>query len=143
MSYSTDKLLASSQKEILAVLTPAIVVTSWTNVSSTIYYNDFDISDKLIEYVSAVTSDGASLSLHTSSSVSNGQYYWDWDAKRLYINVGTDPASKTIVVFFELYFGTRTYNTYRDPLDSSKEVVYFAPRIRSASIPKVDQKPRI
>lgn len=138
MTYADNKLLAHSEKNFLVVLNPARIVTSWTLQSGTVYYNNFTISDEFLEYVNDVSSDGIKLTLDTGIPTS-GKYYWDWDNKRLYVNVGTNPSSKTIVVFFELYFATKTINTYRIPENNSSTVVYFAPRVLDASIPQIDQ----
>jgi len=139
MTYSVAKNNAFSEKNFLAIIEPAIIIADWIHVSGDIYYCDFTISDEFIEYVSNVTSDGSYLVLHTNSSVTSGKYFWDYYNRKLYINIGENPANKMMVVFFQIYFGTKTMNHYRNPDDINSEVVYFAPRISSATIPQIDQ----
>lgn len=138
MTYSAKRLDQSTEKNFLVVLEPAKIITSWTLDSGSVYYHDFSISTNFLEYVSAVSSDGTKLTAMSSSPTAN-KYWWDWDNKRLYINISADPATKTIVVFFELFLGTKTFNYYRDPDDSNSEVVYYSPRVKSATIPKINQ----
>lgn len=138
MSYSTEKNLAYTEKNFLCVVEPAKQVTDWTLLGGTVYFSDFSVSDEFIEYVSGITSDGSSLTI-TTGTPSIGQYKWDYENRKIYINVGGNPSGYFIVVFFELYFSTKTINTNRDPLDINSTVVYFSPRIIDPTIPEIDQ----
>lgn len=138
MTYTTKKVLSSSEKNYLMVLTPAIIVSNWTLDSGTVYYNDFSVSDEFIEYVVNVTNDGIGLT-SVSSAPTSGQFWWDFANRRLYINIGVTPTVETLVVFFEIHFGTKTAITHRNPLDSSTDEVYYPPRLTGSTIPAVDQ----
>jgi hypothetical protein len=141
MTYATQKELIASRKDLLAVIECAERVTDWVNVSGNTYYYDFQISNEHIEYVSGIKRKGVALTLASSSSVSSGEYYWDYSAKRLYINT-TISSSIYIIVFFEMYFATKSYNGYRNPMSTSSQEMYYSPRIipRGVSIPEMNRE---
>lgn len=139
MTYNTEILKTFSEKEFLAVIKPAIRIETWTLQSGTVYYADFQVSDELTEYVYAIEWNGVSLD-SVSNSPASGEFYFDYTNRRIYINNGSDPNAEFITVFFEFFVATKTINTYRKPMDSSTTVVYYAPKIRSATIPQINNE---
>jgi hypothetical protein len=108
----------------LAILKPRRLLTSWSNVAGNIYKASFDYG-----HVSAVTSDGEELDEASSTSVSSDEFYYDYENEELYIDVGANPSTVTIVATYELYIGTFDANWYRLPLDNTSRQVYFDPLI--------------
>jgi hypothetical protein len=139
MTYNQAIEKSYSKKDFLAILRPAVQMESWTNYSGNVYYTDFQISNELIEYVYLVEWDGTQL-IQMTGIPTTGKFYFDFQNKRLYINNGSDPSGNFITVFFEIYVGTKTVSTYRKPLDTSTDVVYYSPRILDAVIPQISSE---
>lgn len=119
--------------QYMVVMRPARRVVSFTLSSGSIYFNDFDFG-----YVSAIAVDGISLTLHTSSTLSAGQFYYDHEAGRIYIRKtdSTAPdASDYIVVTYEIHAATFDAHWYRNPTDNTTTEVYFDPII--SSVPEI------
>lgn len=112
--------------QYLCVLRPRRLADtgSWSLVSATIYKQGFDYG-----YASAVTDDGTALTQASSAALSDGDWYFDFDAMEIYIDVSADPSTHDIVITYELYLGTFDAHFNRDPLDSASQVVYWEPII--------------
>lgn len=114
--------------QYLAVLRPSRHVVSFTISSGSVYYNDFDYG-----YVVGVRVAGTALTLAGTSSLSAGQYYYDHEARRLYIrksDSGVPVSGDYVIVDYELHFGTFDAHWYRVPTDSATTTVYFDPLIQ-------------
>ncbi len=124
MTYANNVQEEAITNEFLIVITPARKVTSWTSVTGNIYSNNFTLG-----YVSSVEIDGVAQTLVTSSTVGSGEYYWDNTNQLLYINSAA-PSGDFIVVFYELYFGTKGAHFPRIPTSAKSTTnvdVYFDP----------------
>jgi hypothetical protein len=119
LSYNTLILKEGINNQYLCVLVPARQVTTWTNISGNIYYNNFTHG-----YVASVEVDGVVLTLDTSSSPAASKYYYDHQAQMLYINVAS-PSTKFIAVYYEIYVCTQDLHWYRNPLDVASQAVFY------------------
>lgn len=136
MTYNNELPKTNSQKDLLCIIKPAFRAESWTNVSGTVYSKVIQISNEFLEYVCNLKWNGVELSqVYTTPAI--GEWYYDFSTKTLYINNNANPSAHYITVFFEVYFATKTINTYRIPTDNTSQVVYYSPRILSASIPQI------
>lgn len=122
MSYSTEVVKQNVERDMLVLMRPRRRVTSWTLHSGSVYYNDFSFG-----YVTGVKVDGAALTAGSSASLSAGQYYYDFDAARLYIrkSSGTPSGTDWIISTFELYVATKEFNWHRNPLDDTTPQVLW------------------
>lgn len=137
MTYNSEIQKAYSEKDFLAIIRPAVQVTDWTLESGTVYYHDFGISDEFIEFVYQITWNDTKLtSVSTTPGV--GQFWFDYPNNRIHINNGAVIGSSFICVFFEIFFATKTINTYRIPTDNTTDIVYYAPKIKNATIPQIN-----
>lgn len=126
MSYSDLLQLEGVNSQYLVVIKPRRVAdsSSWVNLSGNIYYQSFSFGE-----VVAVKNGASGLTEGSSTSLSNGQWYYDVDASRLYVNIGTNPSGSQIIATYELYLGTFDAHWYQNPTDDSTRVVYYEPLI--------------
>lgn len=126
MSYLDNIEKEGIDSQFLCVLTPRRLMAGFTLFSGSVYSRSFDLG-----YVSKVEIDGVALALGSSSSLSAGQFYWDNDAKVLYVRASDsgNPNNKFTVVFYEIYIATFDKHWYRDPLDDTSEDAYYEPFI--------------
>lgn len=92
------------------------------------------------QYVSSVVIDGLTLTAHTNSSLSSGQYYYDFSQKTLYVRDFADanPNTKWTIVTVEHYFSTIDAHWHRIPTNNNSEVVYFEPLMSKAPVIEED-----
>lgn len=132
MSYSTLVPQEGIEAQFLIVLKPARRVTSWTLDTGAVYYNDFSLGT-----VVGVASDGVDFTDGGSSSLSASEFYYDFNAQRLYIRMPSDvdPNSNGfIVVTYEIYTSTLDAHFNRIPTDDTSELVYFDPVISKTPV---------
>jgi hypothetical protein len=130
MSYAVNNLKDIVRREMFVVMRPKKRVSSWTLSSGNIYYSSFTFG-----YVTAVSINGTAQTLHTSSSVGSGQFYYDSSTQRVYIyDVGGPSASDWVVVTFELYLSTFECTWYRTPTDSTSGEAVFRGVITDAPV---------
>lgn len=114
------------KSQYLVVIKPRRLANtaSWALVSGTKYSQTFSFGQVVTCKHNDTLLDQAS-----SSSLSDGDWYWNEISQILYIDIGSDPALADIVATYELYIGTFDGHFNRDPLDSSSRVVYYEPLI--------------
>lgn len=114
------------KSQYLAIMKPRRVIdsASWSLVSGTTYEQSFDFGEIII-----LTSDDSTLTLATSTALSDGDWYYDVDNENLLIDIGVNPNTKEIVGTYEIYLGTFDAHFNKDPLDSSTRSVYYEPLI--------------
>jgi hypothetical protein len=123
LSYNTLIQKEGIKQNYLIVMVPKRNITSWTLFSGTTYYNDFDYGN-----VVKVTSDDVELTEGSSTTLAANEWYYDVTNERLYVNI-TSIATKYVVIFYELFYGTQAAHHYRVPTDDSTRVVYWDPII--------------
>lgn len=132
MAYATLISNEGIDQQFLVILHPRRQHTGFTLFSGSVYSSSFDYG-----HVSNVTIDGTDLTEGASSSLSAGQWYFDFDTNTLYVRTagGGDPDSNTTIVTYRLYCATRDEHWYSSPLDSTSRIVYFDPVVgQSVSI---------
>lgn len=130
MTYEDQLDKENISSQYLCVLNPRRQVTgTWANPSGSLYTVSFDYG-----YVNELRLDNSLVSAASSSALTDGDWYYDFDASLLYFNDGsTDPnASGFFTASYELYLGTFDAAFHRDPLDSSSPMVYYEPLILKA-----------
>lgn len=129
MSYADLLEREGIEQQFLSVIKPRRKVTGFTLVSGSIYKISFDYG-----HVSGVAQNGTALTEHTSSALSAGQFYYDFDASELYVRTtdSSNPSTKFLVATYELYVGTFDAHIGRNPLDSTSRQVYYEPIISKA-----------
>jgi hypothetical protein len=113
----------------LVILRPRRIVESFALYSGSVYSVSFDYG-----HVYSVTQDGVSLTEFSTTSLSAGQWYFDFDSETLYVRMSdsSNPSTKTVVVTYEIHAGTTDSHWYRIPTDNSSRVVYFDPIVKVA-----------
>jgi len=128
LSYSDNLDNEGIKSQFLAVFKPRrIASTTWTLISGTKYSQSFDFGTAVILDV-----DGTEKTLATSSALSDGDWYYDKDSELIYIDIGSDPASDTVVITYEIYFGTFDAHFPRIPTaapSATNFYVYYEPMI--------------
>lgn len=110
----------------MAVLYPKRIQTGFALFFGSVYFHYFDFG-----IVSSVSVDGASLALGTSSSLSVGQFFYDFQTQEIYIRLSdsSSPAGKMTVIEYEIHVGTKDFDWYRTPLDESSYPTFYEPFI--------------
>lgn len=126
MSYIDLLQLEGINSQYLVVIKPRRVAdsSSWVNLSGNVYYQSFTFGE-----VVAAKNGASGLTKGSSTALSNGEWYYDVDTSRFYVNVGGDPSSSQIIATYELYLGTFDAHWYQNPVDDSTRVVYYEPLI--------------
>lgn len=126
MGYSDLLSEDGINSQYLAILKPRRMIdsTSWTLVTGTRYYTDFDYGQ-----IITLESDGVEKTESTGITIPSGDWYYDIDSERLYVDIGVNPNTVTIIVNYELYVGTFDAHHYRIPDDDTSRVVYYEPII--------------
>lgn len=126
MSYATLLEDETVKSNYLAILQPRRRVASFSVFSGSIYSVSFDYGD-----VESVYVDGVALTEVSTTSLSAGQFYWDYDNSTLYVRTASsgNPNSVNTIVTYNLYVATYDAHFYSDPLDDSTRVVYYEPHI--------------
>jgi hypothetical protein len=111
------------------VLRPRRIVPTFTLYSGNVYSAPFDYGR-----IVRVWANNSELTEGSSPSLSTNSFYYDADTETLYVRVGVavDPATKTMVVAYELYVGTTDSHFYRVPTDSNTTTVYFEPMMKQS-----------
>lgn len=127
MSYSNLILQENIEANFLCVARPKKKLTGFTLFSGSVYSKSFDLS----EFIYSVTQNGVALTAGSSTSLSAGQYYFDDINKVIYVRMSdsSNPSTKFVTVFYELYFSTYDAHWYRIPTDDTTKTVYFEPII--------------
>lgn len=145
MSYLTNLEKDYQQAQYMVVALPRRLITdTWQVYSGDIYYIDFDYGyvSQVFQPVSANPNSGILVeSTSGAASLTSGQFYYDYDAGRLYVRLflDLDPNDYDMVVGYELYFATVDVNWHRVPTDTTTTQVHFhglitkPPTIRQAS----------
>lgn len=122
MSYSDLLDEEGIQANYLSVIVPRRQVTGFTLFAGSVYSLDFDYGQ-----VVSIEQNGLALSEGSSPSLSAGEFYYDFTDEVLYVRMtdSSNPSTKFVVAFYEMYFGTADAHWYRDPLDDSTRTVYF------------------
>lgn len=123
MAYNTLLQDEGIESNYLVIAKPTQRLTSWTLFSGTTYYASISY------HVAAVKVDGASLTEASSTSLSSGEFYYDFENSNLYINSGSNPSSSFVAADFELYWSTRAAHWYRIPTNDTQRQVFFDPVI--------------
>ena len=126
MSYADLLEDETVKSNYLAILKPRRRVTDFAVFSGSVYSVSFDYGDVTSVYV-----DGVALTEAFTTSLSAGQYYWDYDNQTLYVRTSTsgNPNSVSTIVTYAIYVSTFDAHFYADPLDDSSRVVYYEPHI--------------
>ena len=125
MAYTDLLENEGSRTQYLAVIKPRRIITeTWSLVSGTIYSATFSFGQ-----ITALLDDGTELDEATSSSLSDGDWFFDVDSSLIYVDIGADPTSSQMVATYELYFGTEDAHFFRDPTDNTTRQVYYEPLI--------------
>jgi len=130
LTYSALLSREGVTSQYLAVIKPRRIVSTWTVVSGTKYTSSFDYGQ-----IVSLETDGASVTEASTSALSDGDWYFDTDTDVLTVDFGVNPSTLTVVVTYEMYFGTYDAHFYRIPTDNTARQVYFEPMI--------SQSPRI
>ena len=132
MAYSDLLEQETVTSNYLAVLKPKRVVTGWTVFSGNVYQASFDY----IGEVSRVWFNGDELTQGANTTLSAGEFYYDFDAKTLYarLNPSADPDTGYLVAEFEIYCGTIDAHWFRSPKDDTTRIVYFEPIINRSPV---------
>lgn len=129
MSYSTDLLKEDVETNFLGIMRPRTYASGFSLFSGTVYVCSFTSG-----YVYSVEVNGAAYTAQTSTSLSVGQYYFDFGNQKIYINAGGAPVTNSVVALYEIYFATKPCYWYRLPTDTTTDVVYFGKLIQTAPI---------
>lgn len=126
MSYATLLEDETVKSNYLAILQPRRRSTDFSVYSGSVYSVSFDYGD-----VSSVYTDGVALTEAFSTSLSAGQYYWDYTNEMLYVRTAAsgNPNSVNTIITYNLYVATYDAHFYRDPLDDTTRVIYYEPHI--------------
>jgi hypothetical protein len=129
VAYSDLLEVENTPSQFLCVITPRRRETGFSVYSGSVYRKSFTYG-----YVSSVEVDGTELTSNTSTSLSAGEYYYDYENSYLYVRLSdsSNPDDSYCVVFYELYLATFDEHWYRDPLDDTTETVYFEPLIQKS-----------
>lgn len=133
MAYSDLLENEGISSQFLVVMKPRRIEDSFILVSGSVYKKTFTRG-----HVVSVAQNGSALTEAASTTLSAGEFFWDFDNSELYVRMSdsSNPSTKTVVVTFELYFGTFDAHWYRDPLDDTTRVVYFEPLVKKSPILK-------
>lgn len=127
MSYSTLLSSEGIMSQYLVIIKPRYCLTDFTLISGTKYSKSFSLGQ-----IIKLTSDGVLKTEATTSSLSDGQWYYDTDTSTLYLDISTAPSTKTIVITYEIYLGTFDSHWYRIPNDNTSREVYYEPLIKKS-----------
>lgn len=122
MTYETNLEREDLAGELLVIMKPRrdMDSASWSVVSGTIYKQSFSLG-----IVSGVTSDGVALTEAASSALSTDEFFYDYPNSKLYIDVGANPNTVTIVSAYEIYLASDSINWHRVPTDDTTATVSF------------------
>ena len=100
MSYADLLEDETVKSNYLAILKPRRRVTDFAVFSGSVYSVSFDYGDVTSVYV-----DGVALTEAFTTSLSAGQYYWDYDNQTLYVRTSTsgNPNSVSTIVTYAIY----------------------------------------
>lgn len=117
MSFETESKKPSSEKILLCTIESAINAKIFSLYSGSVYYRDVSY------FVSSVKQDGSDLTKASSVSLSQGQYYYDETAGRVYVRMtdSSNPKTKDITIFFKHFYSSCGINAPHD-LDSGFHV---------------------
>ncbi len=134
MSYASLLALESTNAQMLAVIKPYIIHDTWTVESGSVY-----VASSTYPTVISVTENGTSLTEAASSVLSAGEWYYEPESQLVYIRTSTSaaPSNFTIVLQFEVYFGTYDAHWHRVPTDNTTATVYYEPLIMQS--PEINQ----
>lgn len=106
----------------MSVIVPRRQVTGFTLFFGSVYSKSFDYGQ-----VVRVDQNGVALVEAFSTSLSAGQFYYDVTNSVLYVRMSdsSNPSTKFVVSYYEIYVATSDAHWYRDPLDDTTRVVYF------------------
>lgn len=127
MTYSTLLEEEGINAQFLAILKPSRRLTSWTLDSGSIYKTSFTLG-----HVVDITVDGTAYTEESSSTLDQGEWFYDNDAKEIFIRLtGNDNPNTTgfIVVTYEIHIATFDAHWHRIPTDDSTINVYYQPLI--------------
>lgn len=129
MTYAANIGSEGIESQYLAVFKPRRFMSSssWTLLSGTKYTQGFDYGEGVILEVG-----GAEETLATTSSLSDGAWFYDSDADLIYIDIGSDPSASDVVVTYEMWFGTFDAHFPRIPTSDESAInrpVYYEPMI--------------
>lgn len=121
------------ESNLLVVLRPRAWFygsSGWSTYATNHFYRSFDLG-----YPSSVTVDGAAVAEDTVCPPTSGKWAFDVSNKRIYLNLGSAITTKSVVITYELYFGTKDLNAGRDPLDQYSFNVYYVGAV--TDVPKM------
>lgn len=127
MSYASLLSVEGIASQYLIIMKPRYLLTGFTLLSGTKYSKTFSLGQ-----IVKVNSDATTLTEATSSALSDGSWFFDINTNIFYLDIGSDPALKSIVIVYELYFGTFDSYWYRIPDDNTSREVYFEPLIKKS-----------
>jgi len=106
----------------MSVIVPRRQVTGFTLFSGSVYSKSFDYGQ-----VVSLEQNGVALTEALSTSLSAGQFYYDVNTSVLYVRMtdSSNPSTKFVVAYYEIYVATSDAHWYRNPLDDTTRVVYF------------------
>lgn len=125
MNYEEASLKPRSEKIILAIVEAVDQFKVWTLHSGSVYKRSVD------HFVFAVKEELTALTLHTSASLSAGQYYFDAKNLTLYVRMSdsSHPKTKSVSATYRFFYSNAPFNL---PCDlASGEAVEFLPVISS------------
>jgi len=107
---------------------PKRLITGWTLQGGAVYRAAFSAAVPLGE-VRTLKVNGVTYTLGTTTTPAAGEFFHDITAGFIYVRLldDSDPsgAGKSVIGFFERYFGTKTSQTWRVPTDDTTRVVDF------------------
>lgn len=128
MSYTDEAAKASSEKILLAQVEPSEQLVLWTLVSGSTYKRD------VVHYVINAKQDDTTLTEASSSTLSSGEWFFDFATEELFVRMtdDTNPQTKFISVFYRLFFSNRPVDQTHD-LSDAGDVVHYEPLIQTIS----------
>ena len=127
-TYAALSELPSSEKAILAHMEPSQRLVLWTLDSGAIYKRSVDY------YTIDVKVDDTSLTEAASSSLSAGEWFFDYSAKELYVRMSDDsnPQASFVSATYRLFFSNAPYILDHD-LSGTGNAVEYEGLINTAS----------
>lgn len=122
MTYATNLLKDNLKNDVMIIMKPRRRLTPWTLDSGSVYKSSCAFN------VIAVERNGTALTEGSSTALSAGQWYYDFDNQMLYVRKSDSTApgsSDWIVATVEIFVSTHERIWYRIPDSSSARSVQF------------------
>jgi len=126
MAYADKVDNENIESNYLIVLSPRRKVSSWILDSGSTYTASYTLG-----HVSGASVDGVALTEASSSALTSGQFFFDFETETVYVRLSddSDPNNAFVVLTYELYIGTFDASVGRIPTDQNSRAVYFEPLV--------------